>query len=237
MSQTPSSILLNVAPTPDLEVLRPHLQEEVLPAGATIELPGKPVESAYFLDSGFVSLLIVVAGRKMEVGLVGREGMLGLPAVLGSSVASYHAVVRAEVHAHRIPAETLRRLVGERRALGAVLLRYMQTGVVQLTHTAFANAQLTIPERLARWLLMAHDRVGGDTVRVTHATLSQALGVQRPGVTLALHQLEEERAIRCTHRAVTIGDRDLLVEKTRGAYGPAERAYRALLGAEIAAGK
>lgn len=234
MVRSERCVLFKIAPSSDMELLFPYLHDEAFDVGVEIGLPGKPIESAFFIESGFVSLLISVAGKRMEIGLVGREGMLGLPAVLGSPVADYHAVVREEVRAKRVQAETLRRLMGERRALGAVLLRYMQAGVAQLAHTAFANAQLTIAERLARWLLMAHDRIDGDTLRVTHATLSEALGVQRPGVTLALHQLEAEGAIRCTHRAITIGDRDRLAGRTLGAYGPAERAYGNLLGAGIA---
>ena len=104
----------------------------------------------------------------------------------------------------------------------------MQAGVAQLAHTAFANAQLNIPQRLARWILMAHDRIDGDTLQITHGVLSDALGVRRPGVTLALHELEGEQAIRSRPRALTILDREKLESRCHGSYGPAERAYQAL---------
>jgi CRP-like cAMP-binding protein len=228
------SRLLEAIPEADLQVLLPLLSERELGRGSILELPGKPVEHAYFLTQGFASILIDVGRRTMEVGLVGREGMLGLPAVLGAEIAEYRAVVRETVRAYEVPVAQLRELMGTRRSFGAVMLRYMQVGVAQITHTAFANAQLTIAQRLARWLLMAHDRVDGDVLRVTHAALSDALAVRRPGVTLALHELESEKAIRASYRAVTILDRDNLVARTLGSYGPAEGAYRQLLGHKIA---
>jgi CRP-like cAMP-binding protein len=222
--------LLQAIPDADLQALLPLTVERELARGHVVELPGNPVEQAYFFTGGFASILIEVGSRTMEVGLVGREGMLGLPAVMGAEIAEYHAVVREPVRALQVPVAQLRELMTTRRALGAVMLRYMQVGVAQITHTAFANAQLTIAQRLARWLLMAHDRVEGDVLRITHAVLSDALGVRRPGVTMALHELESENLIRSVYRAVTILDREGLKAHTLGAYGPAENAYRLLLG-------
>ncbi|WP_375458317.1 Crp/Fnr family transcriptional regulator [uncultured Enterovirga sp.] len=208
----------------------PFLEERKLPRGFALQLPGDPVKRVYFLRRGFASILIEIGTRTMEVGLVGREGMLGLPAALGSEIAPYRAVVREDVHAYQVSVERFKELISTHPSLGAVMLRYLQAGVAQITHTAFANAHLTIAQRLARWLLMAHDRVDDDTIRVTHAVLSDALGVQRPGVTLALHELEGDRSIRSVHRAVIILDRDSLIARTFGSYGPAEAAYRQLLG-------
>lgn len=212
----------------------PLMRECELARGQVIELPGTPVKYAYFFRQGFASILINVGDRNMEVGLVGREGMLGLPAVLGSEVAEYRAIVRESVRAYQVPVSQLRDFMSLRRSMGAVMLRYIQVGVAQLAHTAFANAQLTIAQRLARWLLMAHDRVDGDVLRVTHAALSDALGVRRPGVTLALHELEGEHLTRSLYRTVTILDREALVAKTLGSYGPTEAAYRLLLGQQMA---
>jgi CRP-like cAMP-binding protein len=227
------NLLLSSMPTKAFSRLEPHLERTELPRGTAIELPGKPIRYAHFFDEGFVSIFIRVQGRSTEVGVIGREGMLGLPAVLGAEMSDYRAVVVEEARVRRIPIETLRKLMRDERALWAIMLRFIQAGVAQIAHTSFANAQLTMTQRLARWLLMAHDRIDGDTVRVTHAALSEALGVQRSGITLALHDLDDEQAIRTLSRAVQIVDREKLAEKTMGSYGPAERAYSLLLGSEI----
>ena len=226
------NLLLSSLPIATYSCLQPHLESCALKRGFVIELPGQPVRYAHFFDEGFASILIRVQERSAEVGLIGREGMLGLPAVLGAEVSDYRAVIVANARVRRIPIEVLRKEMQTERALWAIMLRFIQAGVTQIAHTSFANSQLTISQRLARWLLMAHDRVDSDTVKVTHATLSEALGVQRSGTTLALHELEREGGIRSLPRAVEIIDRTTLAEKTMGSYGPAERAYRQLLGSE-----
>lgn len=231
------NLILHQLGTADFDHLKGLLVARELPRGTVLELPGAPVSHAHFLETGFVSVLLTVGRHTSEVGLVGREGMLGVPAVLGSPVASYRAVVREDARTLEIPVEKLRAVMGERRTVWASLLRYMQAGVAQITHTAFANAQLNIPQRLARWLLMAHDRIDRDTLQITHGVLSDALGVRRPGVTLALHELEGEGAIRSRPRAITILDRGRLERRCEGAYGPAERAYRALFGQAFSRGE
>ena len=225
-------ILRKLAP-PDLAALVPALVARELPRGTVIELPGTPISHAHFIESGFMSVLLKVGRYTSEVGLVGREGMLGVPALLGAPVSSYSALVREDARTFEVPVARLRDLVAERQSIGAVVLRSVQASVAQLAHTAFANARLNIPQRLARWILMAHDRIDGDTLQITHGVLSDALGVRRPGVTLALHELEGEQAIRSRPRALTILDRTKLESRCDGSYGPAERAYQALFGEEL----
>ena len=227
------NLLLSSLPVAARSCLQPHLESRLVKRGSTIELPGKPVRYAHFFDEGFASILIRVQDRSTEVGVIGREGMLGLPAVLGAEVSDYKAVVVADALVRRIPVRLLREAIHAESALWAIMLRFIQAGVAQIAHTSFANSQLTISQRLARWLLMAHDRIDGDLIRVTHAVLSEALGVQRSGITLALHELEGEGYIRMLPRAVEIIDRERLNMRTVGSYGPAERAYRQLLGSEI----
>ncbi len=228
-----NQILRRLHPS-DLATIEPLLVVRDFPRGTVIELPGAPISHAHFIENGFVSVLLKVGRHTSEVGLVGREGLIGLPAILGAPVASYSAIVRQDARTFEVEVDKLRALIAERRPVGATILRCMQAGVAQLAHTAFANARLTIPQRLARWLLMAHDRIDGDTLQITHSVLSDALGVRRPAVTVALHELEGELAIRSRLRTLTILDRDKLERRCEGSYGPAERAYQALLGEDLA---
>ncbi len=225
--------LLRALPESNLQELLPLLEMYEMPNGAALELPGETVRHAHFFERGFASIMIHVGERTMEVGLLGREGMLGLPAMMGTDVAEYHAVLREDAVVHRVEVAALREFMGRRRAAGALLLRFIQAGVAQIAHLAFASTYLSISQRLARWLLMAHDRAAGDTVTITHATLADGLGVQRSGITLALRKLQKERAISASHRAITVIDRRRLIAEAAGSYGPAERAYRLLLGSEV----
>jgi CRP-like cAMP-binding protein len=195
-----------------------------------LDLPGRPVQNAQFIEGGFVSVLLKVGDVVSEIGLIGREGMLGVPAVLGSDVADYRVVARTDLSALQVPIEAMRQAVATRRAIAQLIIGFIQVGLVQIAHTSFANACQTIPQRLARWLLMAHDRMDMDTLVITHDALSHALGVRRPGVTLAIHELEGDHVIRSKLRALTILDREKLKAIAGPAYGPAEAAYDLLIG-------
>jgi CRP-like cAMP-binding protein len=222
--------LLSALPSADLKALEPHLQLVELKAGSKLELPGTPSKHAHFIESGLISVVIKVGGTEAEVGLVGREGLIGVPAVLGSEVADYFGVVRHAGEAYRIEVDRLREVMAAHRSIGALVLRYVQAGTAQIIYSSFANGHLNVPGRLARWLLMAHDRIDGDTLTLTHDTLAAALGSKRPGVTTALHQLEGDGALRSRRNQIVIRDRDKLAAAAGPTYGPAERAYDSLIG-------
>lgn len=204
-----------------------------LAMGHEIELPGEPIRHAHFLESGFASIVIGVGRGHSDIGLVGREGMFGLPAALGTDVAGYLAVVRQPARALIVDIGTFKKISAKSPAIGTLVLRFVQAQIAQLAYTTVA-AQMTTTLRLARWLLMAHDRVDGDTLRITHNDLAKALNVRRPGITVALHDLEGERAIRSKRNALTILDRDKLTEMVGPAYGSAEAAYEQLIGVPLA---
>ena len=226
-----NKLLRSLAPD-DLEALRPHLTSVELPPGTTVSLPG-PGQAIHFIETGFLSIILPVGSVNTEMGLVGREGMLGVPAVLGSDVRPYAAMVRHRGSALRIPAEAFRHVAATRPSIGALVLRFVQAEIAQLAYTSFANAYLSVPGRLARWLLMAHDRIDGDTLTLTHDVLSFGLGVQRPRVTVSLHDLEGGHMIRSDRGKLTIRDRSKLEAFVGDSYGPAEAAYAQLIGSPL----
>jgi CRP-like cAMP-binding protein len=130
----------------------------------------------------------------------------------------------------RISAQRLREAMDKSAAIRNVLLQYGHAFVLQMSYTAIANGRSKLEERLARWLLMAHDRVDGDTLPMTHEFLSLMLGVRRPGVTLALHLLEKDGLIQASRGAILIADRRGLEQISNGAYGKPEAEFQRLFG-------
>ena len=226
-----NKLLCALAPD-DLDAVRPHLTPVELPSGLTVSLPG-PGHAIYFIETGFLSIILPVGSLDTEVGIVGREGMLGVPAALGSDTMPYRAVVRHGGHALSISVDAFRRVAATRPAIGALVLRFVQAEIAQLAYTSFANAYLSVPGRLARWLLMAHDRIDGETLALTHDVLSFGLGVQRPRVTVSLHDLEGGHMIRSDRGKLTIRDRSKLEAFVGDCYGPAEAAYALLIGSRL----
>lgn len=145
-------------------------------------------------------------------------------------------MIRHSGQACGVEIDTLRKIMTTHRPIGALMPRYVQAGAAQIIDSSFAKGHLTVPGRLARWLLMAHDRIDGDTLTLTHETLAAALGSKRPGITTALHQLEGDVALRSKRNEITIRDRDKLAAAAGPAYGPAERADASLIGPAPTAG-
>lgn len=211
---------------------RARLEAFAEPAALRVETPvlepGQPIERLILLDCGFVSLL---AGPDdadgVEVGMIGAESAVGFPAALGLLRSTQRVVAQQGCRGHSLPISVLRDpALPELRRL---LTRCAMIMVRQLEGAAHANARGRLAQRLARWLLMAHDRVEGDTLQVVHRFLSQMLGVRRAGVTEALHMLEGERLIRAERGCVVIRDRAGLIRAADGFYGPSETEFADLL--------
>lgn len=192
-----------------------------LPLGLLLEHAHAPIDGIYFPLSGIASVILVRGEDRIEVGLVGREGVTGLAIALGGESTPLDVVVQAAGRALALSSSRLRTLVQERPALRSQMLLFTLEFHLQLAETALANARGRIEERLARWLLMTQDRIGEPTLQITHEFLSQMLGVRRPGVTTALHSLEEQHLIRSQRGRVVILDRTGLVGRAAGFYaGP-----------------
>jgi hypothetical protein len=132
---------------------------------------------------------------------------------------------------YRIRADAFTELLRERPSLMTLMLRYVQVMLVQTEQTALANGRLSIEKRLARWILMCHDRMDGDELNFTHELLSVMLGVRRPGVTVATHVLEGCKMIKATRGRLTVLSREKLEEAAGGSYGLPEAEYERLIGA------
>ncbi len=156
--------------------------------------------------------------------------MTGIAIVMGDDQSPNETFVQLAGAGHVISAEHLRSALDSSPSLRLTLLRYAHTFVVQTAQTALANGRAKIDERLARWLLMASDRIEGPDLALTHEFLSVMLGVRRPGVTDALHRLEGDRLIRAKRSSITIRDRAGLERVANGSYGVSERDYERLFG-------
>jgi CRP-like cAMP-binding protein len=197
----------------------------------SLEKPNRRIDAVYFPESGFASVVAVQSnGKQVEVGLIGREGMTGLPIVLGDHRTPHTTYVQAAGAAQCIPANTLREATRSSLSLRDGLLKYVQAFGVQTSHTAISNAHATTNVRLARWLLMAHDRIGDDTFPLTHEFLSLMLGVRRAGVTEALNALRTQGLISYKRAAITVRSRKGLERTAGAAYGIPEAEYRRLIG-------
>ena len=168
--------------TDDFDLLEPRLESVTLGLRKYLERPNRRIDAVYFPEEGFASVVAVQSnGKQVEVGLIGREGMTGLPIVLGNHRSPHATYIQAAGTGKCIPAAELRKAIQNSPTLRNSFLRFVQAFGVQTTHTAVCNAQSRLDVRLARWLLMAHDRIGDDTLPITHEFLSLMLGVRRPG--------------------------------------------------------
>jgi CRP-like cAMP-binding protein len=158
----------------------------------------------------------------IEVGIIGREGMTGLALVMGQPRASHDTYIQVAGKGQRIKAAKLREADERSNTLHRTMLHYAHAYLLQTTATALANGRSKIEERLARWLLMARDRVGDDRLPLTHEFLSLLLGVRRVGVTAALQVLEKKGLISRSRANILILDRKGLEKQSNGTYVPSE---------------
>lgn len=217
--------LLAALSTQDHALLAPHLEPFELDLRGVLIEAGEVITHVYFPLSGMSSVLTDTAEGRIEVGIVGREGLIGLPVLLGVDRGPHQHYIQTAGEALRVPSHTLRRLMGQSPTLQALLLRYVQTFLVMTAQTAFVNATHTLETRLARWVLMTHDRTDGDELVLTHEFLSLMLGVRRAGVTVATHILEGNGLIKATRGRITVLDRARLEEFASDAYGMPEAEY------------
>jgi CRP-like cAMP-binding protein len=218
----------------DAGLLRPAFEPMQLDVGRVLYAPGQPVRHVYFVESGLVSIVGANKGRRrMEVGMVGFEGMTSLETILGGGLAAHEALVQSPGSALRLSAAAMRDATAQSRSLHDMLLRYVHAFMVQGSHAAIAAGRARIDERLSRGLLMWHDRIRDAELFVTHEFLALLMGVRRQGVTVALHELEGKGLIRSMRNRVRIIDRAGLERTANGFYGAPEDEYRRLFGEDL----
>jgi CRP-like cAMP-binding protein len=193
--------------------------------------PGGPTRHVYFPVGGFISLVALIDGRPaLEVGMVGREGMLGAHLVLGVSAAPLHAVVQGPGAAWRIGSVAFRKELAASEPLQRCLKLYIHVLMAQLTASAACLRFHEIGPRLARWLLMSQDRAHSDSFHVTHEFLAYMLGVRRVGITTAAGALQRGGLIEYHRGDLTVLDRSGLESASCGCYAVDRKAYAEVLG-------
>ena len=223
--------LLAALPQDELDRLRPQLEPVSLALRQSLEEPATPIKHVYFLEQGLASIVASTEHhRRIEVGIVGREGVTGMPVIHGADCSPNQTFIQIAGAGLRISAGDLRQAMEESASLRKVLLRYAQAFMVQIAHTALCNGRHRTEERLARWLLMAHDRLDGDEVPLTHEFLSLMLGVRRAGVTVALEMLTKAGLISRSRSRITVLNRGGLQDAAGDSYGVPEAEYRRLMG-------
>ena len=196
VSPRPRNRLLAALSPADLKLLQPHLNYVRLEVRRELERPNRRIDDVYFIESGIASVVAVQRRtERVEIGLVGREGMSGTAVVLGGQSTPHLTYLQVAGDGQHISAAALRGAMEDSASLRGLLLKYVQVFMVQTAHTAIANACANLDQRLARWILMAHDRVAGNTLPLTHEFLSLMLGVRQAGVTEALQTLSRRRLI------------------------------------------
>ncbi|MFO1070587.1 MAG: Crp/Fnr family transcriptional regulator [Geminicoccaceae bacterium] len=215
------NLVLGALPPAELEVLRPHLVRMRLVNGQTLQEPDQAIEHLFFVDQGFISLVIEARDLPggVEVGLVGREGVVGLAAFLtASGLAFTRAMVQMAGSGSRLAVPVLRDALPRLPSLRRRLRRAVLLDQVQAMQTAACNSRHTLAQRCARWLLLARDRTETDELAITQEFLSIMLSVRRPGVTSALGELRERGLLRSSRGKVVIADRAGLEAAACGCY-------------------
>jgi len=223
--------LLRALPPADQDVLRPHLRWSELERGTVLVSPDEPIARVWFLESG-LSSIVAMAGNDqgIEVGLAGRDGLVGMPLLLDADRTPHRIFMQVTGVGYSIDGDLFRIVLDEQAGIRKLLLRYVQAYSTQTTYTALSNAMHTVEERLARWLLMSHDRQNDDEIPLTHDFLALMLGVRRPSVTIALHSLEGLGFIKATRGLIVVRKREELEEFAGAGYGVPEAEYERLIG-------
>ena len=220
------SVMLLSVPDEEFLALRPVLEPVPLPRYKVLYEQGQTIEHAYFLNAGMISLVVIASdGRSVEVGISGREGVVGLGVVFGFDEAPTRAIVQLPGTGLRIASATLHDNFAKLPALRRATERYVLSQQMQLAQTAACNRLHDMEQRLARWLLMCQDTTDTGSLPLTHEFLAQMLGTGRPIVTLAAGVLERAGLIENTRGSVKILNRKRLEDVACECYA-AIQSYR-----------
>jgi CRP-like cAMP-binding protein len=202
-----------------------------LALGESLHRAGEPIENVFFVESGFISVLTMLSdGAPLEIGLIGAEGVAGVSVILGATNSYSETMCQTGGGAFRIGVAALKDIVAQAPHLRDLLLRYTHVFHVQVAQTAACNAHHELGQRLARWLLAAHDRSGVPELSLTQDLIAVMLGVRRSTVSIAASTLQKAGVIRYQHGRITILDRIGLEDAACECYEAVASEYRALFG-------
>lgn len=231
MSKTPrpppiENSILAALPDEEYSHMAPHLEPVLLPFMGILHESGEPIKHVYFPNRGLISLLVVMQdGTPREVGLIGKEGMLGISVVLGMNSDPIRALIQMEGTALRMKAQALRDELKRATSLQKLLQRYIHSLFTQVSQSAACLSSHEVDKRLSRWLVMTHDRAMGDVFEMKHEFMAMMLGVTRSVVTRAAGSLQRAKMIRYTRGQVTILDRTRLEETACECYSVVKEEY------------
>lgn len=240
MSKGPSStpvnptrtrnIILSQLPADEYAALAKHLVPVELPLEKRLSEPNQPIEYLYFLNSGLISTdAVTVKGEQVEVGLIGREGFSGLPALLDQPQMSHSVIMQGSGEGLRIRSAVVRAEFLKGGMLQRLVHAFAYLQLVQITQSVLCNRMHEVEARLARWLLSSADRMGSETLHLTQEFLAQMLGVQRSTVTVAAGELQRSGIIGYSRGRIHILDRPGLTAKACECYGIVNASYDRLL--------
>jgi CRP-like cAMP-binding protein len=214
------NVILLSLPDDEFQFIRPHLEAIDLPQYQILHEPGERLDYGYFINDGMTSLVVITKdGRSVEVGIVGREGMVGMPLIVGMQRGLWRGIMQIAGSGVRLRSEILEEMLLVSPNLRLELTRYALLHGLQVAQIAACNRLHEIEQRLARWLLMCQDRVDSQMLNLTHEFLAQMLGTGRPSVTLATGILEQTGMIENLRGTVKIINRKQLEDVACECYG------------------
>jgi CRP-like cAMP-binding protein len=226
-----ANLLLGALSPDDLALLTPFFTREKMEREKVLVPANRQIEHVWFMEGGVGSVVAQkVDSGPTEVGIFGPDGFAGTPLLLGADTSPHTVFVQIEgTTGLRIDAADFLDAVDKSASLRTTLLRYVQTFIIQTADSAISNAHHRIEARLARWLLMCHDRNDGDEIALTHEFMAMMIAAERSGVTVSLHVLEGAGMIRSKRGRVLILDRQKLEDLAGEGYGRPEAEYRKLI--------
>ena len=223
--------ILAALPEAEFALLAGHLSGVELTLGESLHRAGEPITYVYFVESGFISALSVLSdGQPVEIGLIGVEGAAGVSVILGARNSYSETMCQTGGDAYRVTSASLKEVIAHAPHLRDLLLRYTHVFHVQVAQTAACNAHHELRQRLARWLLAAHDRSGVAELSLTQDLIAVMLGVRRSTVSIAASMLQKAGLIRYQHGHITILDRVRLEHAACECYEAVAKEYRAVFG-------
>jgi CRP-like cAMP-binding protein len=229
-SPRPRNLMLAQLPDAEYEALAKFLVPVDLPLGQKLSDPNQPIEYVYFLNTGLISTdAITEKGETVEVGLIGREGFAGLPALLDQPQMSHLVVMQGIGEGFRIRSSIVREQFLRGGMFQQLVHSFAYLQLVQTTQSVLCNRLHSVDERLARWLLSSADRMESESLNLTQEFLAQMLGAQRSTVTVAAGNMQRDGLIGYSRGKIQILDREKLVAATCECYGIVRSSYERIL--------
>jgi CRP-like cAMP-binding protein len=229
-STTPRNIILSQLPADEYAALAKHLVPVELPLERRLSEPNQPIEFIYFLNSGLISTdAVTEKGEQVEVGVIGREGFSGLPALLDQPQMSHSVIMQGIGEGYRVRSSVVRNEFLKGGMLQRLVHTFAYLQMVQVTQSVLCNRMHEVEQRLARWLLTSADRMESEQLHLTQEFLSQMLGVQRSTVTVSAGEMQRNGMIEYSRGRIQIVDRARLTEVACECYGIVNASYSRLL--------